>query len=75
MKINEGLSGTKIQECASTNISGHTDMSVIQVEVKGKGTAFFQREGLLSQMHSFIGQINRPSAPTPHPHMSLLYRH
>ena len=75
MKINEGLSGTKIQECASTNFSGHTDMSVIQVEVKGKGTAFFQREGLLSQMHSFIGQINRPSAPTPHPHMSLLYRH
>ena len=65
MKINEGLSGTKIQECASTNFSGHRDMSVIQVEVKGKGTAFFQRERLLSQMHSFIGQINMSSAAPP----------
>ena len=36
---------------------------MIQVKVKRKGTAFFQREGLLSQMHSFIGQINMPSAP------------
>ena len=51
MKINEGLSGTKIQERASTNFSGDRDISVIQVEVKGKATAFFQREGLLSQMH------------------------
>lgn len=67
MKINEGLSGTKIQECASTNFSGHRDMSVIQVEVKGKGTAFFQRERLLSQMHSFIGQINMSSAAPPPP--------
>lgn len=66
MKINEGLSGTKIQERASTNFSGDRDISVIQVEVKGKATAFFQREGLLSQMHSFIGQINMPSAPPSH---------
>lgn len=43
-KINEGVSGIKSQECASTNFSGDRDISVIQVEIKRKRTAFSSPE-------------------------------